>query len=95
MPLGGSAVFGILLVFEWEGPAFSLGRGNLIYKFENYALDMKRRELRLGTELVSMEPQNFDLLQYLIESRDRVASKDDLILNVWKGRIVSEPIREV
>ena len=62
----------------------------MIYNFENYALSLKRRELRLGPELVPLEPQNFDLLQYLIESRDRVASKDDLILNVWKGRIVSD-----
>jgi TolB-like protein len=32
----------------------------------------------------------FDLLQYLIRSRGRVVSKDDLIADVWKGRIVSE-----
>lgn len=32
----------------------------------------------------------FDLLIYLIENRDRVVSKDDLIASVWHGRIVSE-----
>src|SRR5262249_28097709 len=35
-------------------------------------------------------PQVFDLLVYLIENRDRVVSKDDLIEGVWKGRIVSD-----
>jgi TolB-like protein/Tfp pilus assembly protein PilF len=32
----------------------------------------------------------FDLLIYLLENRDRVVSKDDLIASVWGGRIVSD-----
>ena len=32
------------------------------------------------------EPQVFDLLIYLMENRDRVVSKDDLIASVWGGR---------
>jgi TolB-like protein/Tfp pilus assembly protein PilF len=31
-----------------------------------------------------------DLLVYLLQNRDRVVSKDDLIASVWGGRIVSE-----
>jgi TolB-like protein/Flp pilus assembly protein TadD len=37
-----------------------------------------------------VEPQVFDLLVYLVENRDRVVSKDDLIASIWGGRIVSE-----
>jgi TolB-like protein len=37
-----------------------------------------------------VEPQVFDLLVYLIENRDRVVSRDDLIASIWGGRIVSE-----
>ncbi len=37
-----------------------------------------------------VEPQVFDLLLYLINNRDRVVSKDDLIAGVWGGRIVSD-----
>ena len=62
----------------------------MIYGFENYALDADRRELRNGGVLVAVEPLVFDLLQYLIGNRDRVASKDDLIATVWRGRIVSD-----
>lgn len=62
----------------------------LPFRFKNYALDVDRRELRRGTELVAVEPQVFDLLVYLIGNRDRVVSKDDLIEGVWGGRIVSE-----
>ena len=53
-------------------------------------LDDERRELRAGGTIVPIEPQVFDLLVYLIENRDRVVSKDDLIASVWDGRIVSE-----
>jgi len=58
--------------------------------FGEHRLDVDRRELRHGTELIAVEPQVFDLLVYLIRNRDRVVSKDDLIANVWGGRIVSE-----
>jgi len=62
----------------------------LLFLFEDYALDSKRRELRRGAALLSMEPQVFDLLEFLVRNRDRVVSKDDLLASVWGGRIVSE-----
>jgi DNA-binding winged helix-turn-helix (wHTH) protein len=67
-----------------------LGSRQLLYLFEDYALDTSRRELRRGAVLVSLEPQVFDLLAYLIQNRQRVVSKDDLIASIWDGRIVSE-----
>jgi len=62
----------------------------LTYFFEVYALDPDRRELKRGSDLVALEPQVFDLLVYLIENRERVVSKDDLIAAVWQGRVVSD-----
>src|SRR6516225_9245778 len=67
-----------------------LGVPRMRFLFGDYALDLERRELRRGAELVEVEPQVFDLLAYLVENRDRVASKDDLLAAVWRGRIVSE-----
>ena len=61
----------------------------MLFSFEDFTLDSERRELRAGGGVVSIEPQVFDLLVYLIENRDRVVSKDDLIGSVWGGRIVS------
>ena len=58
--------------------------------FEKYVLDIDRRELRRGESPVPVQPQVFDLLVYLIENRDRVVTKDDLLEAVWNGRIVSE-----
>ncbi|HJQ59252.1 MAG TPA: winged helix-turn-helix domain-containing protein [Vineibacter sp.] len=60
------------------------------FAFEDCVLDTSRRELRRGAESVDLEPQVFDLLEFLIRTRDRVASRDDLIEAVWNGRIVSE-----
>ena len=62
----------------------------MLYLFENHVLDTDRRELRRGTVPVVIEPQAFDLLAYLIQNRERVVSKDDLIATIWKGRIISE-----
>jgi TolB-like protein/tetratricopeptide (TPR) repeat protein len=62
----------------------------LTFRFGDYALDADRRELtRCGTP-VAVEPQVFDLLLHLVQNRDRVVSKDDLLGAVWGGRIVSE-----
>ena len=60
------------------------------YLFENYTLDTEKRELHRGADAVSITPQVFDLLDYLIRNRERVVSKDDLIIAVWNGRIVSD-----
>jgi DNA-binding winged helix-turn-helix (wHTH) protein/alpha-beta hydrolase superfamily lysophospholipase len=62
----------------------------VLFQFEDCLLDTDRRELRRGPELIALEPQVFDLLVYLVQNRDRVVSKDDLIASVWGGRIVSD-----
>jgi pimeloyl-ACP methyl ester carboxylesterase/DNA-binding winged helix-turn-helix (wHTH) protein len=60
------------------------------FQFGGYSVDVDRRELRRGAELIDIGPQVFDLLVYLIRNRDRVVSKDDLLDSIWEGRIVSE-----
>jgi TolB-like protein len=60
------------------------------FLFADHTLDSGRRELRRGADAVAVEPQVFDLLIYLVQNRDRVVSKDDLIASIWGGRIVSE-----
>jgi TolB-like protein len=65
-------------------------RHDVHFVFADHTLDTDRRELCCGSQPVAVEPQVFDLLVYLVQNRDRVVSKDDLIASVWKGRIVSE-----
>jgi DNA-binding winged helix-turn-helix (wHTH) protein len=58
--------------------------------FGECEINLERRELWRAKRAVHVEPQVFDLLVYLVQNRDRVVSKDDLIASVWGGRIVSE-----
>src|SRR5712691_4923408 len=58
--------------------------------FRDCEINLERRELWRAKRAVHGEPQVFDLLVYLVQNRDRVVSKDDLIAAVWGGRIVSE-----
>ena len=60
------------------------------FHFSNHVLDVDLRELTRGGESIAVEPQVFDLLVHLVENRDHVVTKDDLIETVWDGRIVSE-----
>src|SRR5437660_3129171 len=60
------------------------------FLFEDYCLDADRRELKRGSELIAIGPKVFDLLLYLVQNREQVVSKDDLLEAVWGGRIVSE-----
>lgn len=62
----------------------------MLYFFDGSVLDTDRRELRRGSHAVDIEPQVFDLLEYLIRHRERVVSRDELIEQIWGGRIVSE-----
>jgi len=62
----------------------------MIYRFDGGALDVARRELSVGGAAVHIEPQVFALLRLLIENRDRLVSKDEIIDRIWGGRIVSD-----
>ena len=62
----------------------------MIVCFGNCEVDLDRRELHVASNQVHVEPQVFDLLAELIDKRDRVVSKDEIIESVWHGRIVSE-----
>src|SRR5215510_10185112 len=72
-----------------RAPSSSMGVP-LAFRFGDMVLDGTQRELRSGRTLVAIEPQVFDLLEFLIRNRDHVVSKDDLITSVWYGRVVSD-----
>lgn len=62
----------------------------MILKFGDFEYDRDCRELRKSGMMMPVEPQVFDLLGVLIDQRDRVVSRDEIIDLVWDGRIVSD-----
>ena len=60
------------------------------FRFGDFEINLARRELRRAGAVVHLEPQVFDLLVHLVQNRDRIVSKDELIDVIWHGRIVSE-----
>src|SRR6185312_16484947 len=82
--------FSLPAAYSLRSRCWAWGNGSMRYVFEEFAFDTDRRELHRGVSIVSVAPQVFDLLDYLIRNRERVVSKDDLINAVWNGRSVSD-----
>ena len=62
----------------------------MIYAFEGFELDGEAYELRRRGTIVSVEPQVFEVLRYLVEHRDRVVGKEELLDEIWGTRFVTE-----
>lgn len=60
------------------------------YRFGEFELDTSLYQLRRAGEPVHVEPRALDLLRHLLEHRDRVVSKYELLDSVWGDRFVSE-----
>lgn len=60
------------------------------YRFEHFELLPAHRQLRVGGQVVPLGGRAYDLLLVLIEHRDRVVSKDELLSRVWPGQSVEE-----
>ncbi len=60
------------------------------YRFDEFELDSGALELRQAGQAINVEPQVLSLLIYLIDQRQRVVSKQDLVEAVWDGRFVSD-----
>jgi TolB-like protein len=73
-----------------ERPMASRLGAEMRYRFENCLLDTDLCELRRDGVLRPIEPQVFDLLEYLIRNREHVVSRDDIFKAVWHGRLVSD-----
>jgi pimeloyl-ACP methyl ester carboxylesterase/DNA-binding winged helix-turn-helix (wHTH) protein len=60
------------------------------YRFGSCEIRLQSRELFVDGQPRSVEPQVFDLLCLLAREADRVISHDELIAEIWGGRIISD-----
>ncbi|WP_160170950.1 winged helix-turn-helix domain-containing tetratricopeptide repeat protein [Lutibaculum baratangense] len=66
------------------------GKADRAVRFGEFELDLARFELRRAGDIVSVEPRTFDLLACLASNIGRTVTRDEIIDEVWQGRIVSE-----
>jgi DNA-binding winged helix-turn-helix (wHTH) protein len=62
------------------------------FLFERCEVRLASREVLLDGRLQPLEPRPFDVLVYLIEHRDRVVSKDELLDTLWPNVLVSPSV---
>jgi len=61
-----------------------------IHRFGAFELDKGCLALRLEGRELPLQPRVFDLLWFLVDNRDRVVSKDELLDALWPGVVVTE-----
>jgi TolB-like protein/class 3 adenylate cyclase len=66
-----------------DGPAH-------VIRFRGFELDMAMFELRREGERIPIEPQVFDLLAFLVRNSHRTVTREELLAEIWGGRIVSD-----
>ena len=64
--------------------------GQMRFTWDEYELDPPARRLHGPDGEVHVEPQVFDVLVHLVQNRDRVVSKAELLDSVWGDQFVSE-----
>src|SRR6185503_3968752 len=64
-------------------------RDRSIYEFGEVRVDMGRMAAIRGDAAIPLEPKAFDVLVHLIEHRDRVVTKEELLDAVWEGTFVT------
>src|SRR4051794_22071494 len=60
------------------------------YNFDDFCLDVPKRQLLRGGEPIQLSPRAFDLLLVLVENAGQLLSKETLFARVWQGQIVEE-----
>ncbi|WP_263380926.1 winged helix-turn-helix domain-containing protein [Granulicella paludicola] len=59
-------------------------------RFEGYLIDRPAWQLQWQGETITLNRKTFDLLLYLIDHRDRVVPKDELLQSLWRDQFVEE-----
>ena len=62
------------------------------YVFGDYEVDTQRYELRHAGTPRALEPQVFNVLVYLVQHRDRMVPKEELLEQLWPQQYVSEAV---
>ena len=62
----------------------------MVYKFLKFYFDNEKKELYFEDEKLHLTQQNYKLLKVFIDNPEKTISKNQLIKEVWNGRIVED-----
>ena len=62
----------------------------MIYCFNQFTLDTDQFSLSAPGKPIALEPLVFNLLVYLVENRQRVVTREELLDKLWKGKVVTD-----
>jgi len=60
------------------------------YTFGDYVLDTRKRELSLRSRSIEVSVKAFDILEFLVENRDKTVTKEELFDSIWSDSFVEE-----
>ena len=60
------------------------------YYFSDFVLDTDKKQLFIGSQLISLTKQHYDLLLLLVKNSGILLSKEKLIVEVWNGRVIEK-----
>src|ERR1700742_1677316 len=61
-----------------------------VHTFLDFQLDEDLFELRSRGEVIATQARVFALIRYLLQHRQRVVSKEELVRTLWDGAVVSD-----
>ncbi len=62
----------------------------MVYRFNNIEVNTENYLLTVSGSESPVAPQVFDLIVYLIQNKDSIVSRSDILDHVWQGRVVSD-----
>jgi DNA-binding response OmpR family regulator len=73
----------VRLIREEISAAGAASQTEAVLTFGDLAIDLSRREVRLGSELLALKPKEYELLVYLAQHPGQVLSRDAILAQVW------------
>lgn len=62
----------------------------IIYEFGPFRLDVSEYSLYCNGQFIPLTSRLFNLLLFLVENSGHLVTKDEILREVWQGRIVEE-----
>lgn len=62
----------------------------MLYQFETFEIESETFEFRRDGQVQHLEPLVFDLLLFLVKNPNRIVTREEIINEIWGGRIISD-----